>query len=446
MKRKNLWFVLLTAILTSFTLVSCDEESEEQITLLSGQQLQQTVNANDMVGTSSISFETKAAWSSRIVDASTSQPVNWLSIDPVNGDKPGEYTINISLEENTSDVARSARILITCEGKTVTIVITQKGSVEGGITPEKPRLITKITPSYKKYNEELHGDSNIYEFKYDIQDRLKEYHINGSYNSYKYIYSYDIQGEIRLTEGEYDSYVAKLNNNGYISSIDIEDEYSDGFSFTYNSLGQIQKVTRSNDYDLPIDFSWTNDNLTSRTTYDNNSFEYPNTYPQYYSTHPNNKTNIDLNAFFFGIVASSGVDNSQNRDGSYDSYVNLFSMIDATGIRSKNLMTGRDWDESHWSAGGVEYHNESTVPEIGSTKKSYNSNLVGEATYTFDGEGYPILLSQSVKVSKKVATYNGERREIPEWEKNERHQFGIVYDYSFEEDNDVYTFTIEYNK
>lgn len=163
---------LLTMLLVSVAMISCDKNDDGEttaITVPNQTELEQTVYADQTTGKSGVTFTTAGAWTSTISETSptrsdkTSSP-EWISIDPASGDKAGSYTISISLSKNLTGAKRSATITIVCGGERITISITQEATTEEGKEPEpEPEVpetpegqVKKINGEVIEYSDDVH--------------------------------------------------------------------------------------------------------------------------------------------------------------------------------------------------------------------------------------------------------------------------------------------------
>ena len=128
------------ACLAAATLFSgCEKQEKEEkqkISVTDDSSLTQEVFADNVQGSSNVSFTTTGAWTSRISTVSPdakSAPLksvtdsDWIAISPDHGASAGSYTVEISLETNTTGEDRTGIITIACEGEEIEITITQKG-------------------------------------------------------------------------------------------------------------------------------------------------------------------------------------------------------------------------------------------------------------------------------------------------------------------------------
>jgi len=132
----NFWLLLVLGTAILFNACSKDNDTQKPaIQVTNEQDLTQTVYADAGKG-NDILITTTGAWTSRIETqmpvASSSQqlrstePTTWITISPDHGNTASDYTISISLAINTTGTDRTAIIVILCEGKEITITVTQR--------------------------------------------------------------------------------------------------------------------------------------------------------------------------------------------------------------------------------------------------------------------------------------------------------------------------------
>jgi len=150
--------ILLVGMLLGAAVFSgCDEKEKQPDIKVENGSLSQIVYADETIGKNDVTFVTSGAWTSAITEGTTkstkSGSVSWLSIDPDHGDKAGSYTVSISLEPNATSEDRTATITITCNGKNITITVTQKATKEDGTPIEKPVTGVDVYVVGSAYNE-----------------------------------------------------------------------------------------------------------------------------------------------------------------------------------------------------------------------------------------------------------------------------------------------------
>ena len=143
--RKGVAIAICLAGVTVFS--GCDKGGENDptnngaITVADNSSLTQEVFADNTEGKSNVSFTTTGAWTSELksqvslkstLRATASSNESWLDWSPKSGDKAGNYNLAIILEPNLTGADRTNEIEITCDGKKITISVTQKGVKEDG--------------------------------------------------------------------------------------------------------------------------------------------------------------------------------------------------------------------------------------------------------------------------------------------------------------------------
>ncbi len=463
---KNLINLALTCIML-VSLAACSdsdndgEEIKKGIVLLDGTSTTQTIYADETSGTEgSIKFSTTDSWEAVVNEitpkSASSNTVSWLSLSQYSGSKAGNYALTITLETNFTGKDRKAEINITSGGVLVPIIVEQKGTTKDGQVPEKPqegKLIIKITEN-AEFESDYYGGEHIswgekpvilqykpnsYEFTYDDANRVTAYIIrkhDGSLNE-KYTYSYDTDEKIIVTN-EDDKYEATLNEEGYISLLKNRRYNNEEQQFTYNN-GYLSKISTPEGH---TSFKWENGNLTSAIGYNDEDGEYED-FTTTFSTDLNNKANLDLSVFFFGIESSDYVFKDTN-----DYILDLFAMFDYVGKRSKNFITSKQYEADDYEIYTQKEILKREIPSKGIVEIEQYLDFDGDGKYSFDKEGYPTSYSHMVKVSKTVYTYNGIWNYAggdEELEDGDRKVI-ITLNNKHTTVQDIYTYTIEYNK
>jgi len=112
-------------------------KEDKHITVSNQNQLTQTVYADQITGSSEVSFATTASWTSSITQTRAGSP-DWISISPSYGNK-GNHKVSVTLDTNYTGLEREAKITITCGGEDATITVTQKNTTQSG------QLLKKVT-------------------------------------------------------------------------------------------------------------------------------------------------------------------------------------------------------------------------------------------------------------------------------------------------------------
>lgn len=467
-KLSYLWSMLSLYILA---LTACSDPAsdggDKQIQMpYPSEQIQQAYADDETTG--GFTFTAKSPWTATITesDESRSSSVTWLKllyegVETYRGDA-GKFTMTVQLEENDSGKRRSAIIVITGGGDSLTVTVTQEGKKRGGTIPQERRLIVNITET-AEFNSDYYNSENsriynpyYYEFKYDEQDRLKEYWIrvksDGSLYE-KIILSYDVQGEIRLSneqEGyEQRTCTAELGQSGYVSK--LSRKYTAGedrtdFEYREGYLAKIMAYIEEHEQKPDtIVCNWSQGNMES--------FDYNGKRDGAASFAPeaNDKANIDLNAFFFGLLANDHLFEYPN-----DMEENILAMADRFGKRSRNYMTGREHsvDEESWR---VDIYTQRNEPAPGTVVRTvYDREFYGDGTYSFDTQGYPVEFTHQVKVVKDLYIYRGERNYIEPQDERQQAEWLRLYGegpyFTLTLDNeetvlyDTYTYRITYKE
>ena len=152
-------------------LAACSEDDKSQsgdfgeIQVPDLSQIEQTAGADDTQTPSGVTFTTQGAWSSSISETRAEAP-DWISISPDHGDAAGSYTIQITLQPNTGEEARTAVITITCGSSHFEITVTQEA-------PEEEPSVRRPNGRLIRIAEYDNGDLEYYMvFTYDDQQRL----------------------------------------------------------------------------------------------------------------------------------------------------------------------------------------------------------------------------------------------------------------------------------
>lgn len=114
---------------TDFGNITLDENATEL--------LNQTLESDALSG-AGITFTANAAWSATVREVRSG--ASWLNISPDHGEA-GTYTLSITLEANNTGADRVAEIVISCDGSTLKITITQKAAEQ--VTPSLPVIEEK---------------------------------------------------------------------------------------------------------------------------------------------------------------------------------------------------------------------------------------------------------------------------------------------------------------
>lgn len=193
-------------------LAACSEDDKPQsgdfgeIQVPDRSQIEQTAGADDTQTPSGVTFTTQGAWSSSISETRAEAP-DWISISPDHGDAAGSYTIQITLQPNTGEEARTAVITITCGSSHFEITVTQEA-------PEEEPSVRRPNGRPVRITEYQNGHiESVLVFTYDSEERIT------SANSYAdealkkpYVtleFTYENSYKLLITETYYDKEPAK---------------------------------------------------------------------------------------------------------------------------------------------------------------------------------------------------------------------------------------------
>lgn len=364
-----------------FTGCSSDDDTPKDIKITSGS-IKQELFADQTQSSEGIEFTTTGAWSSSISGVTRANDASWLSIDPSSGDKAGNYTINITLEPNTTGEDRKAEITIVCNGTTIKITVEQKAVTNSGEKPE-------VNQAKIRTIEYLNGDSSddyTINFTYDNQDRIIKWEetmdgqvyftLSAAYASNKIVLESNYHSD---KEDSKTLMTATLNSDNYVETINFREERGYRWqeeiqTITYKN-GQmvkcIEKEVADSDNELGpdeiYDMTWIDGYmqlLEWSGILERNVMKYNGA--------ANDKTNLDLNWF---LCLSEGYAFVAGGNGE----CHILASQGYCGKRSRNLKT------------------EELV--------SYSSNgtTIYNYEYTYDNTGYPTQI-------KQYYVYNGVRQ------------------------------------
>lgn len=137
------------AILVSAFLTGCsDDDDDPKIEVPNKAELNQEAYA-DIENVGSVTFIAPATWTADVNETTTDNRalgINWLELDKYSGEA-GQTTIFITLKPNFSGEKRTAEIIITSNGVTVTVKVEQSGVDKEGNVPIDPDATYTITLS-----------------------------------------------------------------------------------------------------------------------------------------------------------------------------------------------------------------------------------------------------------------------------------------------------------
>ena len=309
------------AFIAAALFASCSDDKDYsgdfgQIKVPDTRQLEQTVSADDTQSARGVTFTTEGAWTSTIAETRAEAP-SWISISPDHGDAAGSYTLKITLQPNTSEEARTAKIIITCGTSKIEITVTQEGTGEsgGGDEPSVRQPNGRLAKITLKTNGKADGAITI---GYDTEGRItscKETDADGSpYSEVSMVYTSN--SKMLLTQTYYDKGAPEtyeVECTGTFTSgfcrIDFATETRQGqtryFEYTYDSNDYLIKTTEQagSEHETVTRYAYQDagasaQNLTGITWgIDSQTFQYNEKDPQ---TDRTNDTNTRLFSTFKG--------------------------------------------------------------------------------------------------------------------------------------------------
>ena len=253
---------------TDFGNITLDENATEL--------LNQTLEGDALSG-AGITFTANAAWSATVREVRSG--ASWLTISPDHGEA-GTYTLSITLEANDTGASRSAEIIISCDGSTLKIKITQKAAEQ--VTPPAPTIDAKnrITAIFFREDDDegyedralftYNDKGNIASIKYEhisdyklVREITQTINYDGrnvtipemGYYLNKQVYP---QPHSFRVKEEYTDGTAILNSDGTLSSYNYDGEV---FNISYGKDGRVDKYTNEQSEAVAL-FTWENGNLT----------------------------------------------------------------------------------------------------------------------------------------------------------------------------------------
>lgn len=376
--------------------------------------LEQTVGS-ETLSAEGVSFTSKGAWTSQVVPSTKASQPMWVSITPDHGDEAGTYTISINLEANDTGEDRKADIIISCGDQTITITITQVATPEVPSQGEddnskpQPKYVSSIDYRYTNTIDEYESVHYTLTYRYDDQNRVVRVEevcdCEETYDSYEiwHTFDYTIVDNVTVTSAyksggddsvEDETYDVTLQN-GRVTQALLIGEYESWdtykYTFSYNDAGYLTRMAyHSTEYgEEGANIVYTDGFLTGVTwddygeedddsmIYDLDAY-YPNRYP-------NNKTNVDFNMFL--------LNGEPELEGDIVSLLVSLRMCGKFGDGCVEI-----------GGGGYEYDFVSELEYVSDPNYIEHVSYTGEkrsdslypATYEFNGDGCPSMISYDV--------------------------------------------------
>ncbi len=346
------------AFMAAALLASCSDGKDKdysgdfgQIKVPDTRQLEQTVTADETQAAQGVTFTTEGAWTSTITQTRAEAP-DWISVSPNHGDAAGPYTLKITLDSNSSEETRAAKIVVTCGTSKIEINVTQEGT-DNPITPTLNSRISKIE-YYRDVDKPTIISRQIanLHFEYDGQGRITSYKYedmespsDGIEQAITLTYPDSKTLKIKSTEDDEDeAFTVTLNNAGYATEI-RRDGGSERWTVSYDSdnrCTECRQTGTDQSTDCPRSaFDWSNGNLVAFNSFKANGDKAPEySHTIAYDANTTNRflsMSLDLNALLFN--ANPGFISD------YDSIGILLASAGRMGIRSANLTKTNLMDE-----------------------------------------------------------------------------------------------------
>lgn len=310
------------AFIAAALLASCSDSDEDysgdfgQIKVPDTRQLEQTVAADGTQAARGVTFTTEGAWTSAIAEKTRAEAPGWIAISPDHGDAAGSYTLNITLESNTSEASRTAAIIITCGTSKIEITVTQEGS-DNPVEPMPANRITRIESCQQTICNSGDSDSERWtsHFAYDEAGRLTSYEWDESPENTAnamdevlrigYPDAKTLKLSVETTESpEKESYTVTLDDAGRAVAA-RRDDGPELWTFSYDNDGCCKECAYEGDenhfYPRTV-CRWSGSDLTGLDIYRKQGLDFSYDF-KYHTELPNTLAlcNLDPNALLFDV-------------------------------------------------------------------------------------------------------------------------------------------------
>lgn len=302
--------------------------SNQTLVIQDRSQLEQQIFAESRI--CEVTFTTQNGWNVEIVDE---QMRRWVTPSPAYSENGGMYTLSISVDENSTGQERTAVLRLFSNGESETITIHQSPRLSDGSVPppyEKDTYTDRVerisfqeyyagealpilkewrflyTPQESIYNmalflvdnigEGMEQQINILDYNFIVQDIYGLIMPEERYDVIRRI-------EMETTVNEYNFITHQVlrefnfQNGGEPNVSNINIRYSN-----YRMVAE-----RLNEYSTN-EYQWEEGNMVAQKETNSLSGEANTRYRFDYSTVPNDKANIDLNAFLSdNMYAAAGL-------------------------------------------------------------------------------------------------------------------------------------------
>ena len=234
---KKLFYLFFAVIACTFAACSSDDEEPVTNNLSFAEGVKNEVIYKDEVSISKgLTFTAPAAWNAVVNDISKAKSradqgdCDWLKLDKYYGEA-GTFTLHLTIEPNTGETTRTAKIIIKCNGTEISMIVEQKN-----VTKEEEENGGEVIPEAKFISQiSFFRDHNArkFNFTYDKEGRINKiiraYADNKVSNIIDIIYS---ENSIKETDLDAETKeiahitVLELNEKGYAINIKGEETYS----------------------------------------------------------------------------------------------------------------------------------------------------------------------------------------------------------------------------
>ena len=310
---KKLFYFFFAVIACTFAACSSDDEEPVANDLSFAEGVKNEVIYKDEVSISKgLTFTAPAAWNAVVNDISKTKSradqgdCDWLKLDKYYGEA-GTFTLHLTIEPNTGETTRTAKIIIKCNGTEISMIVEQKN-----VTKEEEENGGEVIPEAKFISQIIvheNHNSSAYKYSYDDKGRINKIQRN-FYDNYDQqhnhmhtdttgiIYSKNSIEEITYNNSTVrrDTCLLLLNQQGLTTDIDAFNKTM----IAYKN-NQLIKVLESYDiYKTTEDYTWENNKMVKMTSFGEGvKVECTITYGDIPCP-----TNFDLNSILMDISAT----------------------------------------------------------------------------------------------------------------------------------------------
>ena len=346
---KKIYYILFLVIIVGLISVSCKKNNDSDDTIIpdSNDQLDQTVDGNDLEGSSKVSFTTKCPWTSSIEAADNDDSsTDWINISPSSGSTAGSYTVTINLDANNTGKIRTVNIIIASCGSKLAIKVTQTPNDDppnndppnNDPPNDDPPNDDPPNDAVQKLISSITWDRGIkyyINFTYDGENRVTNIeHNKGEKAKLTVTYTENIVDVIEEVGGSEETIAVvsrkiSLNDEGNAVEM-IEEDVSNRTNDYIERKWEYQNKFVSKSFDGgAYTFKWSENNLTQLDyRFDAPGNDYDHEWSEYfeYDSSTLNDTNLDIYAIITDLEA-------------FSHGCGIPHILNLLGKRSKNMVT-----------------------------------------------------------------------------------------------------------